>query len=195
MVADRQTHALPATEAAFAALATFMGFATPCSFAETLLSHLLAVQPLYDSFLRGRRRCRQPGGRRFRRSAARGHRRAPDRSRLHRSPARRRDHPALDGGPAARATVRAGAGSARYSAAAHSGGDRCPAAARPDLRALRPFHVSSAGRHPAAVAVPAQPGAHRPHRCSAGRGTRPVGSPRRPSRRAGGAARLRGGAR
>ena len=50
MVADRQTHALPTTEAAFAALATFMDFATPRGFAETLLSHLLAVQPLYDSF-------------------------------------------------------------------------------------------------------------------------------------------------
>jgi glutamate-ammonia-ligase adenylyltransferase len=50
MVADRQTHALPATAEGFAALATFMGFATPDAFAETLLSHLLAVQRLYDSF-------------------------------------------------------------------------------------------------------------------------------------------------
>jgi glutamate-ammonia-ligase adenylyltransferase len=50
MVADRQTHALPATAPAFAALATFMGFASPRAFAETLLSHLLAVQALYDSF-------------------------------------------------------------------------------------------------------------------------------------------------
>jgi glutamate-ammonia-ligase adenylyltransferase len=50
MVADRQTHALPETEPAFAALATFMGFETARSFAETLLSHLLAVQALYDSF-------------------------------------------------------------------------------------------------------------------------------------------------
>ena len=50
MVADRQTHALPATERAFAALGTFMGFATPEAFAETLLPHLLAVQALYDGF-------------------------------------------------------------------------------------------------------------------------------------------------
>ena len=50
MVADRQTHALPATEAGFAALATFMGYETPRAFAETLLSHLLAVQALYDRF-------------------------------------------------------------------------------------------------------------------------------------------------
>jgi glutamate-ammonia-ligase adenylyltransferase len=50
MVADRQTHALPATGAGFAALATFMGFATPAAFAETLLTHLLAVQALYDGF-------------------------------------------------------------------------------------------------------------------------------------------------
>jgi [glutamine synthetase] adenylyltransferase / [glutamine synthetase]-adenylyl-L-tyrosine phosphorylase len=50
MVADRQTHALPASEADFAALATFMGFETPHAFAEALLSHLLAVQALYDGF-------------------------------------------------------------------------------------------------------------------------------------------------
>ena len=50
MVADRQTHALPATEAAFAALATFMGFDTARAFAEHLLSHLLPVQALYDGF-------------------------------------------------------------------------------------------------------------------------------------------------
>jgi glutamate-ammonia-ligase adenylyltransferase len=50
MVADRQTHALPTTESAFAALAIFMGFATPGAFAEALMSHLLAVQALYDSF-------------------------------------------------------------------------------------------------------------------------------------------------
>jgi glutamate-ammonia-ligase adenylyltransferase len=50
MVADRQTHALPATGAGFAALATFMGFANAETFAETLLSHLLAVQALYDGF-------------------------------------------------------------------------------------------------------------------------------------------------
>jgi glutamate-ammonia-ligase adenylyltransferase len=50
MVADRQTHALPATEATFGALATFMGFASARAFAESLLSHLLAVQALYDSF-------------------------------------------------------------------------------------------------------------------------------------------------
>jgi glutamate-ammonia-ligase adenylyltransferase len=50
MVADRQTHALPATTEAFAALATFMGFASPEAFANTLLSHLLAVQALYDRF-------------------------------------------------------------------------------------------------------------------------------------------------
>jgi glutamate-ammonia-ligase adenylyltransferase len=50
MVADRQTHALPETAQAFAALATFMGFATPAAFAETLLTHLLAVQALYDRF-------------------------------------------------------------------------------------------------------------------------------------------------
>jgi glutamate-ammonia-ligase adenylyltransferase len=50
MVADRQTHALPATEEGFAALGIFMGFETPEAFAETLLSHLLAVQALYDGF-------------------------------------------------------------------------------------------------------------------------------------------------
>ena len=50
MVQDRQTHALPATAEGFAALATFMGFETPRAFAETLLSHLLAVQALYDGF-------------------------------------------------------------------------------------------------------------------------------------------------
>jgi glutamate-ammonia-ligase adenylyltransferase len=50
MVADRQTHALPATEAAFAALAIFMGFTTAGAFADHLLTHLLAVQSLYDGF-------------------------------------------------------------------------------------------------------------------------------------------------
>ncbi|MBW4022647.1 MAG: bifunctional [glutamine synthetase] adenylyltransferase/[glutamine synthetase]-adenylyl-L-tyrosine phosphorylase [Proteobacteria bacterium] len=50
MVADRQTHALPATAPAFAALATFMGFPTARAFAETLLGHLVAVQTLYDTF-------------------------------------------------------------------------------------------------------------------------------------------------
>ena len=50
MVADRQTHALPATTESFAALATFMGYESPRAFADTLLSHLLAVQALYDSF-------------------------------------------------------------------------------------------------------------------------------------------------
>jgi [glutamine synthetase] adenylyltransferase / [glutamine synthetase]-adenylyl-L-tyrosine phosphorylase len=53
MVADRQTHALPANREAFAAFATFMGFETPRAFAESLLAHLLAVQALYDSFFEG----------------------------------------------------------------------------------------------------------------------------------------------
>ena len=50
MVADRQTHALPGDRAGMAALATFMGYATPETFAQALLTELLAVQCLYDSF-------------------------------------------------------------------------------------------------------------------------------------------------
>ncbi|MCB8874415.1 bifunctional [glutamine synthetase] adenylyltransferase/[glutamine synthetase]-adenylyl-L-tyrosine phosphorylase [Acidisoma silvae] len=50
MIADRQTHSLPGTMEGMAALATFMGAASPQSFADRLLAHLLEVQALYDSF-------------------------------------------------------------------------------------------------------------------------------------------------
>jgi glutamate-ammonia-ligase adenylyltransferase len=50
MIADRQTHSLPATAGGMTALATFMGFPSATPFAERLLSLLSAVQALYDSF-------------------------------------------------------------------------------------------------------------------------------------------------
>ncbi|WP_284943720.1 bifunctional [glutamine synthetase] adenylyltransferase/[glutamine synthetase]-adenylyl-L-tyrosine phosphorylase [Acidisoma cladoniae] len=54
MVADRQTHALPETAFGVGSVATFMGFATPRAFAETLLTHLMAVQAIYDSYFDSR---------------------------------------------------------------------------------------------------------------------------------------------
>lgn len=50
MIADRQTHALPARPEDFAHLAIFMGFASAPAFAEALLHHLLTVQSFHDSF-------------------------------------------------------------------------------------------------------------------------------------------------
>ncbi|HEX3983740.1 MAG TPA: bifunctional [glutamine synthetase] adenylyltransferase/[glutamine synthetase]-adenylyl-L-tyrosine phosphorylase, partial [Acidisoma sp.] len=50
MIADRQTHSLPATAGGMAALATFMHFSSAAGFAEALLSQLSAVQALYDAF-------------------------------------------------------------------------------------------------------------------------------------------------
>ncbi|MCB8882841.1 bifunctional [glutamine synthetase] adenylyltransferase/[glutamine synthetase]-adenylyl-L-tyrosine phosphorylase [Acidisoma cellulosilytica] len=50
MIADRQTHSLPDTAEGMATLATFMGFPSAQAFADGVLTHLSAVQALYDSF-------------------------------------------------------------------------------------------------------------------------------------------------
>lgn len=50
MIADRQTHSLPGTAEGMTALASFMGFPSAQALADRLLTHLLAVQALYDSF-------------------------------------------------------------------------------------------------------------------------------------------------
>ncbi|MGI4975330.1 MAG: bifunctional [glutamine synthetase] adenylyltransferase/[glutamine synthetase]-adenylyl-L-tyrosine phosphorylase [Janthinobacterium lividum] len=49
MVADRQTHSLPATRAGFAAFATFMGFADADAMARALLARLRAVHGAFDT--------------------------------------------------------------------------------------------------------------------------------------------------
>ena len=51
MVADRQTHVLPSGDAAFAAFATFMGFADAETFAAVLLRHLTAVSAIFAGLL------------------------------------------------------------------------------------------------------------------------------------------------
>ena len=53
MVADRQTHSLPQTEAGIAAFAVFLGFATAADFAAVALAHLTSVRAIFAGLFAG----------------------------------------------------------------------------------------------------------------------------------------------
>jgi glutamate-ammonia-ligase adenylyltransferase len=53
MVADRQTHSLPVTEAGIAAFAVFLGFATAADFAAVALDHLTRVRAIFAGLFAG----------------------------------------------------------------------------------------------------------------------------------------------